>query len=270
VETGIWLADDTRRQGPSLILNGALDDAARRRLNELLSPAACFGGRCNIGALLDALDWLQEVSGARALVWVHGPQPAPLGSGESLRMRFERGGGDLTLWAVQVDEGACRVTQALDGLNAVRTLPPVAAMRDAGAALGALFAEWRPDTVRLQVARRLLEPNAAPVGPQAAREVTALWAAEEVRRRLHGGQPVSQQQARELALDCHLVTPVSSAVVLESQQQFQDAGLEPVTPESVPTIPEPEFLVILLIAAAVLFATLWRRRRGKRVVHHGG
>ncbi len=259
VEAGIWLADDTASGSQPLVTRAPLDEASWRRLSELLAPAACTGGRCSIGTLLGALDWLQAAPGVRALVWVHGLQPAPLGSVESLRMRLDRGGAALTVYAVQTDEGPCKVTQALDGVTAVKTLPPAEALRDAGAALRGLFEAWRPDAQSWVRVRTRVPQGVAPEGPAAARELAALWAAEEVRALLRGGDPVRQEAARELALAWRIVTPVSSAVVLESQRQYQEAGLEPVTAETVPTVPEPAFVLVLLVAVAAAGFALWRR-----------
>lgn len=50
-------------------------------------------------------------------------------------------------------------------------------------------------------------------------------------------------------------------MVLETAAQYKAAGLEPVDPDTVPTIPEPEVWAMMIIAAAVLGVVLIRRRR---------
>ena len=66
-----------------------------------------------------------------------------------------------------------------------------------------------------------------------------------------------------LAVRYQLVTPVSGAVVLETAEQYRAAGLEPVNPGSVPTIPEPEMMVLLIIAGAfVIFIFYIKYRNG--------
>ena len=80
---------------------------------------------------------------------------------------------------------------------------------------------------------------------------------------LISGQPIRREQAQKLALAWNLVTPVSSAVVLETAQQYREAGLEPVTASSVPTVPEPAFWISLLLAGAVLAVWQWRRRNAR-------
>lgn len=82
-----------------------------------------------------------------------------------------------------------------------------------------------------------------------------LWAAAEVER-LAASAP---QKAVALAVQHRLVTRVSGAVVLETQAQYDAAGLQPVEPGTVPSIPEPAEWLLLALAAAVLARA--RRRR---------
>ena len=61
----------------------------------------------------------------------------------------------------------------------------------------------------------------------------------------------------------HLVTPVSGAVVLESQAQYDEAGLTPADGSQVPTVPEPgTWALILSLSLALLLAR--RRLLGPR------
>ena len=54
-------------------------------------------------------------------------------------------------------------------------------------------------------------------------------------------------------------TPVSGAVVLETKQQYDEAGLQPVPPGSVPTVPEPETWLLIIVALGVLGLRLRKR-----------
>lgn len=85
-----------------------------------------------------------------------------------------------------------------------------------------------------------------------------LWAADQVERLLAKGDEPGRQAASELAVRYQLVTPVSGAVVLETAQQYDEAGLTPVDQGSVPTVPEPEEWMLI---AAVLVLLLWMLRR---------
>ena len=57
-----------------------------------------------------------------------------------------------------------------------------------------------------------------------------------------------------------LVTPVSGAVVLETQAQYDQAGLKPVDPDSVPIVPEPETWMLIGVCLVVLLTAVLRGR----------
>jgi hypothetical protein len=80
---------------------------------------------------------------------------------------------------------------------------------------------------------------------------------------LAGSRTVADRgQALKLAGAYQLVTPVSGAVVLETQQQFDEAGLKPVSPDSVPTVPEPETWMLIIVSLLLLVvARLIRKRK---------
>jgi hypothetical protein len=59
---------------------------------------------------------------------------------------------------------------------------------------------------------------------------------------------------------------VTGALVLENQEQYQAAGLQPVDPMSVPAIPEPG-TISLIALGLVLFG--WCRRGRRHRQNHG-
>lgn len=73
------------------------------------------------------------------------------------------------------------------------------------------------------------------------------------------GDEKSLEEATQLAVAYQLVTPVSGAVVLETKQQYTAAGLTPVEPGTVPTIPEPEMVMLIVMVAALLLWLLYRK-----------
>ena len=85
-----------------------------------------------------------------------------------------------------------------------------------------------------------------------------LWAAEEVSRLCDARHSTD---AMQLAARYQLVTPVSGAVVLETQAQYQRAGLQPAPPETVPMVPEPSPVGLLILGLALVAAgrRAWRR-----------
>jgi hypothetical protein len=87
-----------------------------------------------------------------------------------------------------------------------------------------------------------------------------LWARDRAVELFQGG-PGRRQEAVALASKYQLVTPVTGAVVLETQAQYDAAKLQPVDPDTVPTIPEPETWALLAVVLAILAVEVWRRGR---------
>jgi hypothetical protein len=94
-----------------------------------------------------------------------------------------------------------------------------------------------------------------------------LWANDEVGRLIRIGGPEARLAAVGLAQSYQLVTPVSGAVVLETRQQYEAAGLQPVPEGTVPTIPEPdEWLMIMIVLAILIYAHRRHSRLSARAV----
>ena len=62
------------------------------------------------------------------------------------------------------------------------------------------------------------------------------------------------REAAKLAGLFQLVTPVSGAVVLETQQQYAQTGLTPVETQTVPSIPEPGIGALLVLGLGLIVA----------------
>jgi glycine/D-amino acid oxidase-like deaminating enzyme len=68
------------------------------------------------------------------------------------------------------------------------------------------------------------------------------------------------EDAMKAAANYQLVTPVSGAVVLETQAQYAQAGLQPVSADSVPVIPEPSGGLLFLIGIGMFGWKRFRKR----------
>lgn len=236
---------------------GSTTDTDPGRMAQALRAQRFVGGQDNLRPLEQAWDWAAQ-SASGAVVWVHGPQPVLLGSAEPLRQRMDIGDGSVRLHALEAVPGSNLVLSALDGSPG---LAAAARGADVGESLRRLLAPWAQGAVTL-VAQR--EAVASVDGlPQdsvkTSAHLTRLWAADQVHTLLATGEEPDRRAATALALQHHLVTPVSGAVVLETAQQFDEAGLSPVESGSVPTIPEPEEWM-LMAAVALFLAWAWRRR----------
>ncbi|MHB9008540.1 MAG: VIT domain-containing protein, partial [Limisphaerales bacterium] len=254
-EIVLMLAADWETPGSRQAASPALRPAAAA---DRLRNLATGGGVDNLPALERAWD-LAATNGTSAVVWVHAAQPVLLGSTEGLRQRYERRASGPPLFAVQVSPGPNRVLEQLDGIARIQWVP-------AEADLAAGFARWLGavmsgsplvTAVRERIASDAGSLRLAPE-EKASSHVERLWALEEVAR-LRAARNVDE--AILVAGTHQLVTPVSGAVVLETAAQYARHGLTPVSPTTVPSIPEPATWALMLGGLAALLFSRWRFRR---------
>src|SRR5262249_46652642 len=105
-----------------------------------------------------------------------------------------------------------------------------------------------------------LPQGASSNSQETSKHLARLWASGEGTKLLLLGEDPSSDAAMKLAKNYQLVTPLPGAVAVETQEQYQRAGLEPVKSGAVPTIPEPEEWLLMFSALLVLSWVLFRRR----------
>lgn len=225
--------------------------------------ARFVGGVDSTPALVRAWESVGS-SGRGVIVWVHGPQPFASGSGtEQLVQLAERRPGAVKLMAVAAADGRNNVLAELERTGAAESVPR---RGDLAADLSRLFAGWSDNPPATYAARRARVPIAEATGVRCSPHVARLWARDEVARMCETLDSGRKREASVLAARHQLVTSVSGAVVLETAEQYQRAGLEPVDPASVPEIvPEPSGLIAVAAGAALLAAGGLRRRACRRV-----
>jgi len=180
---------------------------------------------------------------------------------EALRQRWERRPHRPRLYTLQVIPGPNRVLEHLDGLQAVVAVPRLGTLTED---LTRLSAPWRGAAQPLTVVReRVTAGQHSATAPATSTHLARLWAHHAVQQRLASAAPGSRDEAVRLATTYHLVTPVSGAVVLETQAQYQEAGLAPVDSAKVPTVPEPAAWMLMVIALGGLAVALVQRRRSQ-------
>jgi hypothetical protein len=228
--------------------------ARRRDLLELLDAQPFNGGEDNMAALTQAMALLEgEPRGV--VLWVHGPQAFEFDDhAAELEQLLARGTSLPELWLLPVSPGPNKVLRDPRLFADARTL---AWSEDPAADIGGAFADYFDPSPRWTIRRVPGSSRGMVTGSQ---HVEKLWAQQEVAHLLDQG-PDRRDEALALAGKHRLVTPVSGAVVLESDEQYRAAGLTPPDASAVPTIPEPETWAMLIIACLAFGWALRHRRR---------
>jgi hypothetical protein len=255
IEVGLVLASNGNVQMP-----GSMQVSSRnlyRSISDQLKGLHIEGGADNITALNRAWD-LAAGSSESAIVWIHGPQPVLLERLDSLEQKWERRSNGPHLFDIQVTNGSNRIAQGFDHVENVKLVHRSGRLRED---LEKLFSSLSGRSnqfhfVREKKERSKLNVNAT--SKETSTHLARLWAHDEVLRQL--SLKKGTDEAIKLAALYQLVTPVSGAVVLETAEQYERAGLKPVEPGSVPTIPEPEIVLLVLIATLSIAYALYRKR----------
>lgn len=237
-----------------------------QEIGRQLERASFEGGADNVPALMKAWEVASERPDSSIIVWIHGAQPLLLHPPEELRQGFERRPQSAVLYALQTENGSDRIAEKLDGISAIESVPRMNGLQ---ADMERLFGQLSGQRERMEFVR-IRETAQPPVHSPSVKETSAhlarLWANEEVGRLIAGREKDSIDKAMKVATEYQLVTPVSGAVVLETQEQYRRAGLQPVDAGTVPTIPEPEMVMLMAVVAAVF---LWIFSRQKIVLRRG-
>jgi hypothetical protein len=218
------------------------------------SPERFAGGCDNVRALVKAWDWA-AAGDSGAVVWLHATQPIESDGMEALLQRWQRRPDGPSIHAYQFGSGPNRVADRAGGNPSFRPVPPVG---DPLADLSILFKRWEGEVAACVWERQRLPPDAPePAGAvRASDHVVRLWAADEIRRLAQDRSKAATEQAVSLARTWQLVSPVSGAVVLETQAQYRDAGLNDIDPSTAPeTIPEPSAVLLALWGLTLVLAT---------------
>lgn len=217
------------------------------------------GGNDNLQALNRAWDLAAQSPGS-VILWVHEAKPVLLGNPDELRQRWERRPDNPQLFDLPTTPGANRITEKLDGVEAVQAVPRTGNLAQD---LDSLFARWRGESKQVVIFREKVDRKNQELQndlQETSSHLARLWAFDETRRLLASKDDSKFDKAVKLAASYQLVTPATGAVVLETKEQYERAGLQPVAQNSVPTIPEPEEWLLMIVAVLVLLWIPLRRR----------
>lgn len=245
---GLFVAAEQPRQVPL----AAWSPAQRRRVEQAIAETAFTGGQDNVGALADALD--AAPGGDSVLLWVHGPQPVAFARSQArLEQMLERRRDLPRLVRYQAQGGPSFAIAGDPWFESARDVPPSGgAAADLAGLLGDLGggSGWR--------ATRTSKPAAN--GPPSSLHIARLWGAETIAAAA-GTRGKERAGAVDLARQLNIVTPVSGAVVLETDADYRRNGLPVPDAADVPTVPEPGFWALLAVVAVLLAGLLRRRLR---------
>ena len=247
--------------------NGAYEEAASQQaitarpaeLARELDRVTFTGGADNVPALTRAWDLAAQSPSNSAIVWIHSPQLLQLRPVEELRQRWERRPDGPVLYTVQVGNGPDRIEEKLDGVFSVESIPRIGTLQSDLEKLFAQLSGWSKTLEFVRSNEKLAQLPDSANARQTSGHLARIWANDEVRHLMASGDEKSLEEATQLAVAYQLVTPVSGAVVLETKQQYTAAGLTPVEPGTVPTIPEPEMVMLIVMVAALLLWLLYRK-----------
>ena len=234
--------------------------ANTERLRELAHQVRDYdfaGGADNARGLAAAWD-MASAHSESVIVWMHGSQPVRFASIEELAQRVRRRPGGPKVVSVELVPGSDRVSTE-GGIESLFVSVP--AEQFAGDDLGLLLRNLLTPQQQLLPVRVLESATEPTEAEKASDHLARLWAAGEIKRLIaRGKDEAARAEALILARDYRLVTAISGAVVLETDQQYQESGLEPPSPTArhpsiLPVAPEPEFylMLLLLIPCAALF-----------------
>jgi hypothetical protein len=227
-----------------------------RQLAQRLRDFDFVGGVDNTAALERA--W-SVASGHQnsAVLWIHAAQPVMLSTADNLRQNWQRRPMGPELYDFPVANRVNRIAEALDEVVQFKAVARIANLQQD---LSYQFALWSGQRQQWNVLRDEIAGNDMKLpGQKTSDHLLRLWAYDRIQALIAAGTGEQRKRAVQMAARYQLVTPVSGAVVLENQQQYEANGLQPVEEGTVPTIPEPETW-LLIIATLLMLGWVLKRR----------
>jgi|SRR5215216_621996 len=233
-------------------------------ISSQLAFASFTGGADNVPALSMAFNLAAEVPGNNAIVWIHSPQLINLDCITELRQRWASRPYGPLLYSVQTSKGSDEILKSLDGINEVKSVVRLGTLLTD---LEQLFGQLSGRIKTFEFVRSIKDsenPPAVTEGYNASPQLAKLWANDEIVRLLNARDESLKGAAINLALRYQLVTPVSTAAVVDVTGHYPNTETTPVDTENV-TRPEAEVETLFLGAVLFVIALIVTRYR-----HAGG
>ena len=219
---------------------------------EKIKNAEFGGGTDNLPALTKAWDMANE-SNKGVVIWVHAPQSFKFRNSETLAKKLVRRSNNSEIYNLSISTGGDDLQSLLADLNFIKN---VTRFGDVEADLSRLFSQLEQTKQTFGYARTIDTEAKETVDKKTSKHMIRLWAFDEINEVLDSEK--DEKSAIELALQYQLVTPVTGAVVLETQQQYDEAGLKPVKKPVIHAVPEPQTYVLMIIG---LIFIIWVSRK---------
>ncbi len=208
------------------------------------------GGYDNLPTLKEAWKFANDQGGA--VMWIHGAQPVEISPISALKQILDRDERGTPFYDFPVGNKQNLISESIDGATNYHVVR---------GGLGTALKKYCGDTEFHYWNRSILpstQHSADMYSKQTSDHLLRLWVNDEVKRLLAAKKV---KEATKLASNNHIVTPVTGAVVLESKSQYDANNLTPVDGEEVPTIPEPETWLMIILGLLFFYFFFYRKKR---------
>ncbi len=249
---------------------GALAGTAKKRLISTLQSTRFAGGKDNILGLQAAMKRSLSVSTPKsrtAVVWIHGPQPYLLSSMSQINQYAKRSANKLTLFYVPTESGSNKIIQAMPAI------PSHYFPNHFGWPQGFthLWGQLSGQNKFYQRQFSIVPTTAVEGTPQSSTHLIRLWANHKIdtllsNKRLRNSHEATIKKANAISKTIHLVTAVSGALVLATDKEYKQHGIDKrrLTPGMVPGVPEPGTWALFIITGLMFGVMVLRQGRKNR------
>lgn len=194
-----------------------------------------FDGGCdNLPALKNAWKFANQNGGS--VLWIHGVQPVEISPVSSFKQILIRDNEKTPFYDFPIVHGKNLISEEIGTVSNYDLVTGELELTLKKLTGNLDFFSWEIRTCGV---------NSRQTGKQTSKHLYRLWAAKRVEELV---EEKDIETAINIAVRNQIVTSVTGAVVLENQSQYDQHGLKPVDSDTVPTIPEPETWLMLIIA----------------------
>ncbi len=255
IQSGFLFVGDQVRDKEGTLRTRTGDDL--KGIAEKVRKLNFQGGVDGVSGLTKALSVLQSEERA-TIVWFHGPQPVLLQSPELISQYLRRRKGEIELVDVPLEQGPNRVLDRLSMRKdfMIYTQPSFLSKKSNTVVTSRRGGFWSRTFTKENSQDKQKE------GVKTSPHMARIYAFQRVKKMWREGGQKNREDAIQIARNYNLVTPVTGAVVLESEEQYEEADLEHSDLAKVPSVPEPELWMLLIAVAGSLFLLmLYRHQR---------